>query len=148
MKFLTEWLLGGRDSPLIQQTAVQALHMLTGLMLAWYHGLHKLRDGLSWKAGKAPTWPFLEEVRAAGFPMPVPNAWMATAVQLGGGVCLVLGLFTRPAALALTGALGGAVYTTLVLKKESQLALVYLLLLLAVIGLGPGPWSLDALLFR
>ena len=71
----------------------------------------------------------------------------AAAAGLG-PILLVLGLFTRPAALILTGTLLGAVYTTVVLRKDSQLALVYLVLVLSAAGLGPGPWSLDTLLFR
>ena len=148
MQSIIHWFLGSADFAWIQQVATQALHTLTGLMLAWFHGVHKLRDGLAWKAGKRASWPFRDEIAEAGFPFPLPNAYIATAAQLGGGLCLALGLLTRPAALALTGTLLGAVYTTIVLKKDSQMALVYLLLVLASLAFGPGPWSLDSLLFR
>jgi putative oxidoreductase len=148
MQSIIHWLLGSSDFAWVEQVSVQALHSLTGLMLAWFHGVHKLLDGLAWKSGKRPNWPFRDEIEEAGFPFPLPNAYVATAAQLGGGLCLALGVLTRPAALVLSGTLLGAVYTTIVLKKDSQMALVYLLLVLAVLGLGPGAWSVDALLFR
>jgi uncharacterized membrane protein YphA (DoxX/SURF4 family) len=141
------WLLHHEALPPLAAVGAQLLHTGTGLMLVWHHGLHKLRDGLDWKAGRRADWPFLEEVRAAGFPLALPNAWLATSAQLVGGLCLMAGFFTRPMALLLTGTLLGAVYTTVVLRKDSQMALVYLLLLLAVVLLGAGPWSVDVLLF-
>lgn len=148
MSDLVIWLLGKQPSSFTSQLTMDALHVLTGALLAWFHGWHKLMDGLAWKSGQKSNWPFHDEVAEAGFPFPLVNAWIATAAQLGGGLCLIFGFLTRPAALVLTGTLLGAVYTTLVLKKDSQMALVYLLLVLAVLGLGPGPCSFDAVFFR
>jgi len=141
------WLLQVEAFSPAAAVGAQLLHTGTGLMLVWHHGLHKLRDGLEWRAGRRPNWPFLDEVRAARFPLALPNAWLATAAQLMGGLCLMTGFLTRPMALLLTGTLLGAVYTTVVLRKDSQMALIYLLLLLSVVLVGAGPWSLDALLF-
>jgi putative oxidoreductase len=145
--FVVNWLLQVEELPPAAAIGAQLLHTGTGLMLAWHHGLHKLRDGLDWKAGRRANWPFLDEVRAAGFPLALPNAWLATVVQMVGGLCLMAGFLTRPMALLLTGTLLGAVYTTLALRKDSEMALIYLLLLLAVVLVGAGPWSLDSLLF-
>lgn len=141
------WLLGVDNDSITAAAGAQLLHFGTGLLLAWHHGLHKLRDGLDWRAGKRAEWPFLDEVKAAGFPLALPSAWLATAAQLGGGLCLAAGLLTRPVALLLTGTLLGALYTTRVLRKDSQMALVYLLLVICSGMMGGGPWSLDALLF-
>lgn len=145
---LMHWLLETDAFPLSNAWGAQLLETGTGLMLAWNHGVHKLRDGLEWRSSRRERWLFLDEVRAAGFPLPVLSAWMATAAQLGGGLCLAAGLFTRPMALLLAGTLLGAVYTTCVLKKDSQMALVYLLLVLSAALLGGGPWSVDAFLFN
>lgn len=145
---IIDWLLKTESFSSTASWGVQLLHVGTGLMLAWHHGLHKLSDGLAWRSARRPDWPFLNEVRAAGFPLAVPSAWLATAAQLGGGLCLAAGLLTRPMALLLAGTLLGAFYTTRVLRKDSQMALVYLLLVLAVALIGAGPWSLDALLFK
>jgi len=131
-------------SPLV---AAQILHMCTGVLLVKYHGIHKLVEGLEWRKGRHPEWPFVEEIQAAGFPLPVVNAWFATAAQLIGGGLLVVGLGTRAAALVVLGTLLGAVYTNIVLKKSNQMALLYLLLVLCVLALGPGSWSLDLAFF-
>jgi uncharacterized membrane protein YphA (DoxX/SURF4 family) len=148
MNSILSWLLGASASQGTQGIAIQGVHMAAGLLLIRYHGCHKLKDGLAWRAKRRPSWPFRDEIAAAGFPFVDESAWLATAAQLAGGLCLLLGLFTRPAALILAGTLLGAVYTTVVLRKESQLALVYLVLVLSAAGLGPGPWSLDAVFFR
>lgn len=148
MSQLVDWLLGDPTAGVLARAGVQALHVLTGLLLVHYHGLHKLTDGLAWRARRRSDWPFADEIQAAGFPFPVLNAWVATAAQLVGGACLALGLFTRPAAIVLFGTLLGAVYTNVVLKKTNQMALLYLILIACVAAIGPGDWSLDAWLFR
>ncbi len=131
-------------SPLV---AAQLLHTCTGLLLVRYHGIHKLVEGLEWRKGRRPVWPFVDEIKAAGFPFPVINAWLATAAQLAGGVLLVIGLGTRAAAVMVAGTLLGAVYTNVVLKKSNQMALLYLLLVACVVAFGPGRWSLDIAFF-
>ena len=52
------------------------------------HGLAKLQD--------VPAW--VEQVRDLGIPLPATMALIALAAELGGGVALILGLFTRLAA--------------------------------------------------
>lgn len=148
MSQLLDWLLGLPTANVLSRAGVELLHLLTGLLLVQYHGLHKLSDGLDWRSGRRSDWPFADEIQAAGFPLPVLNAWVATAAQLVGGACLALGLFTRPAAIVLFGTLLGAAYTNIVLEKTNQMALLYLILVACVAALGPGDWSLDAWLFR
>lgn len=148
MSQLVDWLLGRPDAFGTASWGVQALHVLTGLLLVYFHGLHKLEDGLAWRSGRRSDWPFAEEVAAAGFPFPTLSAWAATAAQLVGGACLAVGLFTRPAAIVLFATLLGAAYTNVVLKKTNQMALLYLILIACVAAIGPGNWSLDAWLFR
>ncbi len=127
--------------------AAQILHTGSGTLLVYYHGIHKLLEGLEWRKGHRADWPFVEEIKAAGFPFPLVNAWFATAAQLVGGALLVLGLGTRPASIVIVGTLLGAVYTNIVLKKSNQMALLYLLLVSCVLALGPGKWSLDLAFF-
>jgi putative oxidoreductase len=147
---LTGWLLFSHppapDSPVIA-TAASLLHIGLGAAIVYHHGWHKLADGLAWRSKHNTGWAFAEEIRAAGFPLPVFNAVLATAVQLGAGLGLILGLFTRPCALALAATLLGAVYTNAVLKKSQQLAGLYLLLIAAVLLLGPGRLALDSMIF-
>ena len=140
-------LLFGPDPLVPTSIAAQILHAGSGALLIYYHGVHKLVEGLEWRNGRRATWPFVEEIRAAGFPLPVANAWLATAAQLAGGTLLLVGLGTRPAALMVIATLLGAVYTNIVLKKSNQMALLYLLLVTCVLAFGPGKWSLDIAFF-
>ncbi len=151
MSDFTSWLFDVRGAPTTAAATISILRVATGLAIVRYHGWHKIVAGVQWRLGRVSAWPFAEEVREAGFPYPIFNAWLAAALQLGGGLCLVAGLLTRPGALVIVGTLLGAVYTNIRLhkdSKDSQLASLYLLLNAAVCGLGPGPWSLDSILFR
>jgi putative oxidoreductase len=65
------------------------LRVIAGLALALAHGL-----------GKVPPSPgFVGRVGAMGLPAPELFAWLAGMAEFGGGLLLVVGLFTRPAAL-------------------------------------------------
>jgi len=87
-----------------------------------------------------------------GLPVPAVSAALAIAAELGGGLALLAGLLTRPAAVALA-------FTMFVALTQVHLANGFFLpngfeytftLLLANLGLviaGPGAYSLDARLF-
>lgn len=124
------------------------LRVGAGALLGRFHGWHKLAEGIAWRAGRLESWPFVAEIRSAGFPAPVTSAWLATAVQFLGGICLVFGVLTRPVAALIFVTLLGALLTDLRLRKDLQLVLVYLLLLFGVLCNGPGPWSVDHVLLR
>jgi putative oxidoreductase len=144
---LLPWLLSTETSPDAHASGALVLRVSVGLLLLRHHGWHKLADALAWRRGATREWPFVSEIREAGFPAPLASAVFATLAQLLGSACLVAGLLARPAALLLAATLLGAVYTNLILKKSNQLALLYLGAVLAVALLGAGPWSLDAALF-
>ncbi|MBC8011452.1 MAG: DoxX family membrane protein, partial [Burkholderiales bacterium] len=122
MHSLLSWLIGRIDSPTLQARALALTRIATGLLVVFYHGWHKIIDGLAWHTGRAPVWHFLDEVAHVGFPLPLASAWFAALAQLGGGLLVALGLFTRIGALLLVCTLLGAVYTNLSLPKEGQLA--------------------------
>lgn len=98
---------------------------------------------------------FTEWLRSLGVPMPELNARMAMLSELFGGGALALGLMTRPACLALIGTMAvagvlghkGAGY----LITNNPPGAEYTINLAVVCGmfllLGPGAYSLDALLF-
>lgn len=92
-----------------------------------------------------PPW-FVENVATLGFPAPGGFAWVALLSEFVGGLLLVVGLFTRPAALlnALTtgvAAFGHHQQPT----GEGLSALTFCVMTGVVAVAGPGRFSLDAL---
>lgn len=134
---------------------------LAGLGLALGHGLGKLERLATGQAGR-----FVEGVGRLGFPQPELFAWAAGLSEFVGGLCVALGLGTRVAAGFAAFTMGVAAFLrhrahehllvvlglrevapeTLEAWGNPELALVYLAAFLAVILLGPGKLSLDALL--
>lgn len=90
-----------------------------------------------------------------GLPFPQANAALVATLELVGGICLVLGLFTRLMAAGLASTMVVALLTADrtrfldSLKPASDVgptditAFVFLLFLLWLVSHGPGPVSLD-----
>lgn len=114
-----------------------------------------LRIGVAmvfWKAGqtKLQSWDstiflFAEEYRVPLLP-PELAAYLATAVELGGAVALILGLGTRFAALALLALV--AVIQLFVYPTLWPDHLFWFAALLILLVRGAGAWSLDGVLAR
>lgn len=131
---------------------------LAGLHLALGHGLGKVIAFTSGNTG------FIDFVGKLGFPMPALFGWAAALSELVGGLLVLVGLFTVwgalfGAATMFTAAfinhhalsqwlgklgIGSATAETIKGWGSPELAIIYLLILLAVALLGPGGWSLDA----
>ena len=110
-------------------------------MLLIYHGASKVFEGTSGMT---------EELTELGWPLPAFQSFLATYTEFLGGILLVVGLFTRPAAFMNIG-----LYTILTLlfhmndafgKKEK--AVLFLLLSMLVFFFGPGRLSVDYYLFK
>jgi putative oxidoreductase len=123
------------------------LRLAVGLTLA-AHGAQK---AMGWFGGPGPKG-VRAMVEAMGF-KPVPLWAVAlTTAELGGGLCLALGLLTPIAALVVTAAMVTAIFTVHVDKGffnsqggyEFPLLIVGACVSLALIG--PGSFSLDRLL--
>lgn len=85
------------------------------------------------------------------FPMPLtPLLYTAGAIELVGGMLVILGLFTRPAAFVLSGMSATAYF--LVHAPQSffpavnggEPAMLYAFIFLYIAAAGGGAWSLDA----
>ena len=136
---------------------------LGGLLLLGYHGWGKLA-ALATGGGDG----FVQGVTELGFPAPLVFAWAAALAESVGAVLLTVGLFTRVAAAgaAITmavaafarhhaldqalNALGIRAVAVEQLKEwgKPELALVYLLVFLGILLLGPGRYALDNYLGR
>lgn len=98
--------------------------------------------------------------RLFGFPSPLPTPalftmyWFAGAIEFGGGILVMLGLFTRPAALIMSGEMAFAYFLRhaprgfFPILNSGDLAIVFCFVFFYLVFAGAGPWSLDALLWR
>ena len=136
---------------------------LAGLGLALAHGWGKLERFVAGEGGR-----FVEGVAKLGFPQPELFAWAAALSEVLGGALVTLGLGTRIAACFAATTMGVAAFVrhrahehllvalgvrqatpeTLEAWGSPEGALMYLGAFLAIALLGPGRFSLDALLGR
>lgn len=136
---------------------------LAGLGLAFAHGWGKVTALASGQGDR-----LIAAIEALGFPLPTFFAWAAALSELAGGLLVALGLATRVAAgfaaftmtvaafvrhrfhLQLPAALGLLDPSEQELERwgNPELALVYLVVLLALVLVGPGRLSLDRLVRR
>ena len=86
-----------------------------------------------------------------GVPM-TPLTWAAGAIEVVGGVLIVLGLFTRPVAFLCSGEMAVAYFYGHFhipggfwpIQNHGELAVVYCFFFLFLWANGPGPVSVDA----
>jgi len=91
-----------------------------------------------------------------GFPpggeMPAFIKWVAGSIELFGGVLVMLGLFTRPAAFLCSGLMAAAYWMAhgtkdlLPILNGGELAALYCFVFLLISAKGSGIWSLDGIL--
>ncbi|WP_431942698.1 DoxX family protein [Micromonospora marina] len=80
--------------------------------------------------------------------------WWAALIQLVCGALVLVGLFTRPAALLASGSMAYAYFVVhqpdhlMPMQNGGELAALFCWSFLLVAVLGPGSWALDALLAR
>jgi len=110
--------------------ALLVLRMATGVMMFWLHGLGKLLDFAT---------------KSADFPDPLglgsgPSLAMAILAEGVGSILIILGLFTRGAALlgVVTMLVAGLIVT-----KGEELPLLYLFSYITLFCAGAGRFALD-----
>lgn len=90
-----------------------------------------------------------------GFPVPLGSQiGVAAALEVFGGLLIVLGLFTRPVAFILSGEMAVAYFQAHAPKSfwpsinQGTPAIMFCFWFLYLVFAGAGPWSLDALIAR
>jgi putative oxidoreductase len=124
-EFLSSW------SPRV----LSVLRFIGGFLMLW-HGSQKLCG-----------YPIALPAGAEG-----PLIVIAGAIEFFGGLLILVGLFTRPAAFLISGLMAAAYFMAhapsgfLPLVNQGELAAIYSFLYLYFAFAGGGAWSLDALL--
>jgi putative oxidoreductase len=122
------------------------LRVSAGLMVFYIHGLHKLEGWIAYLQHGTP-WTLAEEVAGMHMPAPLASAVAATLVQFICSLFIVVGLFTRINAALLFCALSGAILQNLLAGRDPQLAILYTLVVVTLVFIGSGKYSLDARMF-
>lgn len=87
---------------------------------------------------------------AGGAIAPFSQIWLAGAIEVVGGILLVLGLFTRWTAFLCAGLMAFAYFIGhapkgfFPIQNGGNLAILYCFVFLYLFFAGPGTWSLDA----
>ncbi len=112
---------------------LSVLRIVVGLLFT-FHGSQKLFG-----------WPPSDHAGSATGLMLV-----AGILEFGGGLLILIGLFTRPVAFILSGLMAVAYFMAhapqhaLPIVNQGELAVLYCFVFLYLAAAGPGPWSVDA----
>ena len=119
------------------QRVLSVLRIIAGFLMIW-HGSQKL----------------------FGFPIPLPAGAegpvivVAGAIEFFGGLLILVGLLTRPAAFLMSGLMAAAYFMAhasggfLPIVNGGELAAIYSFLYLYLTFAGGGAWSLDSLIWK
>jgi len=93
---------------------------------------------------------FIQDTAHMGFPFPLFFAWVAVLSEFFGGILLMLGLFTRPAALlnVLVTFTATFIYHKGDIGDAGLLSFFFMIMCLCILLFGPGKFSLDYLFNR
>ena len=87
-------------------------------------------------------------------PEPMTLIWFAGVLEFGGGVLLLLGLFTRPVAFILSGMMAVAYWmahatqSLYPVQNGGDAAILFCFIFLYIAAAGGGPWSADRIIFK
>ena len=119
------------------------LRALFGLYMAFGHGLGKITGGPEQWAGLGGTM----EIFGLGF---APTFWgfMAAVAEFVGALLVTVGLLTRPAALllVLNMSVAATAHITGAIDGGPEMALLYGIVFLSLLFIGPGKYSVDEIM--
>lgn len=129
-----------------------AMRIGIGLYMALGHGYGKIFG----EDRFGPSEQFIGYTESLGFPAPEFFAWMAAITEFVGGLALAAGLLTRPAALGMIGTMvvaafiahGDDPWVAQPGERSKEMAMLYMLPAIAILAIGGGRFSVDALLRR
>jgi putative oxidoreductase len=134
---LKDFVFGGaRLNSVVGDFGLLILRVLSGVSLAWAHGLSKL----------PPTATFMSSVAALG--LPGQTAWLSGLAETIGGLALAAGLATRPMAFTIAINMGVAAFLQHANDPWQRKELAFILLGVAVMFalVGGGRFSIDRII--
>jgi putative oxidoreductase len=121
--------------------ALTLLRVIVGLLFM-QHGAQKLFGLFGGLGGNGASAPFLQLM------------WFAGVLEFFGGLCIFLGLFTRPIAFLLSGEMTVAYFTGHAprgfwpILNHGELAVLFCFVFLFLAVAGGGQFSLDKLIYK
>lgn len=140
---LARFVFGGvRGNPIQIDLGLLLLRIAVGTLLCTVFEKFLPRDGV-W--GPQP-W-FVNDVAKMGFPLPTFFAWCAVLSEFFGGIMIVFGLLTRPAALAnaITTFVAAFIFHKGQISGPGLMGTIFFAATAALTLTGPGRFSIDAL---
>jgi putative oxidoreductase len=116
-------------------------------LLLGFHGWTRLGRAIGYVFYGQP-WTFVDLVGRLGFPMPAVFAVLSASAESVGALLVAVGLFTRWGAALIALNMAVALLNEASKGDPLELPALYLLGAIAILILGPGPWSLDGVLRR
>ena len=135
------FLLGGnQQNPISHNIGFFLLRFFVGLALCTVFEKFSPKNGI-W----GPQEWFIQDTANMGFPFPIFFAWVAVLSEFFGGILLMLGLFTRPAALlnVLVTFTATFIYHKGDIGNAGLLSFFFMIMCLSILLFGPGKFSLD-----
>lgn len=120
------------------QICYTAFRVFVGVTIAWQHGWGKFQDPSG----------FIGDVSKLGLPLPEVMGWLALLSELVGGICIALGLLTRPSAFFLGCTMAVAAFMKHAADSfdTKERALLYLACSVVILGFGSGRFGIDSML--
>ena len=116
-------------------------------LLLGFHGWTRLGRAIGYVFYGQP-WTFVDLVERLGFPMPAVFAVLSATAESVGALLVAVGLFTRWASALIAINMAIALFNEGSKGDPLELPALYFLGAVAILLLGPGPWSLDGVLRR
>jgi uncharacterized membrane protein YphA (DoxX/SURF4 family) len=140
------FLFGGNQQNFISQNiGFLLLRFFVGLALCTVFEKFFPKDGI-W----GPQEWFIQDTANMGFPFPIFFAWIAVLSEFFGGILLMLGLFTRPAALlnVLVTFTATFIYHDGDIGNSGLTSFFFMIMCICILLFGPGKFSLDYFINR
>ena len=139
----TFFLGSNQQNTTAQNIGFLLLRFFVGLALCTVFEKFLPREGI-W----GPQAWFVQDTANMGFPFPVFFAWVAVLSEFFGGILIMLGLFTRAAALlnVLVTFTATFLYHKGDIGNAGLLSFFFMIMCICILLFGPGKYSLDSVI--